>query len=450
MANERRGIVILISSDSEVENTSIKSQYSPPSHSHSQANHDHRHHRERSSKQSSPASSLCPKHQHANLQKSRPASTSLAPIVISSDSPSDVEVIGHVNIKVPVHTCSSRVHEVKHSPPPSSSAVHSSPAKSPATTPVSNRLVQQSLLVHTCTKHRGITPPIAAVRPQPRSGHNADHAAAGPPAISPSTVQNRQSPSISHQGVNDPITSPRSSQDTSPTKRLLSVKRRNQLHLSLVKKQPASSSSDSDAEFEKSPANRAKRKKHHRSQKENVHSGSTSRLHRQLPPKTSPSTMYLDKDTCITHSNSTVASMPVSRTSDILPVADLPWQPADDASGGHRLKKKSPFEKSDIPHKKRRTESVYLASPVSDSDNDEEMAMVNWKRSSPAQVESRQDMSSPEYQDLSRRALQENAQMRNDSHYRIASPHRSPLQVTQDQATFPKSHAFQRRTESGL
>ena len=163
--------------------------------------------------------------------------------------------------------------------------------------------------------------------------------------------------------------------------------------------------------------------------------------------------MYLDKVPLI-HGEPPV-TMPV-RTA-----GDLPMDKAQDhfMEGGSVMKRNStPLSfKSDSSNKKRRPERSHSICSYSDSDSDVELDnYFKFLRSStPGSSDSRRDAaSSPEevtvYHDhLSRKALQENAQVRNPR--RIASPHRNPLHMTQDQARqvcSPRSHAtaFQKRT----
>ena len=64
------------------------------------------------------------------------------------------------------------------------------------------------------------------------------------------------------------------------------------------------------------------------------------------------------------------------------------------------------------------------------------------------QGDSREDTTSDEitslFQDRGSRALQENARMRNSGHLRTSSPHRPPLQVTQEQARVCSPRPFKR------
>lgn len=81
-------------------------------------------------------------------------------------------------------------------------------------------------------------------------------------------------------------------------------------------------------------------------------------------------------------------------------------------------------------------------SPISDSESDDELTNMTQGRER-KHVDSREDTTSDEitslfHQDRGSRALQENARMRNNGHFRTSSPHRPPLQVTQEQASSPR------------
>lgn len=164
--------------------------------------------------------------------------------------------------------------------------------------------------------------------------------------------------------------------------------------------------------------------------------------------------MYLDpvKEPVSHH-----AKMPVksNHNEDVLS-GDLPndtaWGPWDPPIKDDVIKRSAaPIKRSSTPTKrsstptkmwtptfrKRRYRSTNL-SPISDSDSDDELVSVSQNQERKHMIESREDVSSPNevaniLNDRGSKALQENACLRK-SHSRIASPHRNPLQVTQEQA----------------